>query len=150
ESPPVSNLRLKRLTMALGNLLNRVRLGPLGAKVTVIVLFTVCWLLVVLVRSNVAHGNLTLENSSFAPLARSLQQGDVSGRDFESVFGPGAQFLAWIATGITKTGSSVEAYGMIAFFFCAAGAILIAVMLLVCDRISWQGSAILYAFCFLL
>jgi hypothetical protein len=147
ESPPVSNPRLK---MALGNLLSRVRLGPLGAKVTVIVLFTVCWLLVVLVRSNVPHDNLTLENSSLTALARSLQQDEMSGRDFHSVFGPGTQFLAWIATAITKTGSSLEAYGMVAFFFCAASAILIAVMLLLCDRISWQGSAILYAFCFLL
>ena len=52
-------------------------------------------------------------------LATSLQQGAVSGRDFQSVFGPGTQFLALLATSFTKTGSPVDAYGMIVFFFCA-------------------------------
>src|SRR5262249_22276644 len=118
--------------------------------ITVIVLFTLCWLLVALVRSNLPRDTASLDNSSLMALATSLQQGDLSGRYFQSVFGPGTQFLARIATGITKNGSSFEASAMIGFFFCAVSAILIALMLLVCDRVSWQGSTILYTFCFLL
>ena len=147
QGPPVS---YPTKTRELWNLLKRVHLGPRGAKVTVIVLFTFCWLLVVLVRSTVPRDPAALEGSSLVALATSLQQGDVSGRDFQSVFGPGTQFLAWLATAITKNRSALDAYGMIAFFFCAVSAMLIAVMLLVCDRVSWQDSAIVYTFCFLL
>src|SRR5262245_19870570 len=85
------------------SLLNRVHLSPRAAKLSVIVLFTFCWLLVVLVRSNATRATSTLESSSLVALAKSLQQGAVSGRDFQSTFGPGAQFLAWVATAITKS-----------------------------------------------
>ncbi|PYR87848.1 MAG: hypothetical protein DMG19_09650, partial [Acidobacteria bacterium] len=39
---------------------------------------------------------------------------------------------------------------MITFVFCAASALIAAVMLLICDRISWQQCAIFYAFSLLL
>jgi hypothetical protein len=142
----VSSIQKKDLR----SLLNRVHLGPRGVKVTVILLFTFCWLLVALVRNNVPRHTAALEESSLPGLATSLQQGAVSGRDFQSVLGPGTQFLASAATSSTKTRSPVDAYGMIGFFFCALGAILIAALLLVCDRLSWQDAVILYAFCFLL
>ena len=48
------------------------------------------------------------------------------------------------------TRSALDAYGMITFFFCVATALLAAVMLLICDRISWQQCAIFYAFSILL
>ena len=131
-------------------LLNRFRLGPRGLKIGVIVLFTLCWMLVVLVRSNVPRHTTTLEGSSFIGLVASFQQGSISGRDFQSMFGPGTQYLAWAATATTKTGSALRAYNMIAFVFCALSAFLIAVMLLVCDRLSWQDCAISYGLCFLL
>jgi len=129
--------------------LNRLRLGPRGLKLTVIVLFTICWLLIALARMNVPR-YATLDASSLITLATSLQQGSVSGRDFQSLFGPGTQFLAGAATWITKTGSPIAAYGMIAFLFCSLSAFLIAVMLLICDRLSWQDCAITYALCFLM
>jgi hypothetical protein len=132
------------------SLLNRVRLSPLGAKVAVIAVFTLCWLLVVLVRTSVPRDTTSLEGSSLMALATSLQQGAVSGRDFQSMFGPGAQFLAGLATAFTKTGSPVDAYGMIAFFFCATSAILIAALLLVCAEVTWIESAVVYALCLLL
>jgi hypothetical protein len=132
------------------NLLNRIHFSPRAGKVTVILLFTFCWLCVALVRSNVPRHNVHLEGSSLMGLSTYLQQGGLSGRDFQSRFGPATQFLAWMATSITKTQSSLDAYGMIIFLFCAASASLIAAMLLVCDRVSWQDSAIVYAFCFIL
>jgi hypothetical protein len=131
-------------------LLSRLRLGPRGLKVSVILLFSLCWMLVVLVRSNVPRHTTTLEGSSFIGLATAFKQGSISGRDFQSMFGPNAQVLAWAATSLTKTGSPVHGYNMIAFVFCMLSAILIGVMLLVCDRLSWQDCAISYGLCFLL
>jgi len=132
------------------SLLSRVHLGPREAKLAVILVFTFCWLFVALVRSNAPRQKVALVDSSLMGLATSLQQRAVSGRDFQSVFGPTTQFVAWAATRITKTRSSLDAHGMIVFFFGAVSAILIAGMLLVCNRISWKESAIVYGLCFLL
>ena len=116
------------------------------AKTAVVLVFTVGWLLILLVRSQVANDPAATEGSSLPGLAAALQQGAISGRDFQSMYGPAVQWLAWIATGLTATRSALNAYGMITFFFCAASALLVAVMLLICDRISWQQCAIFYAF----
>src|SRR5262249_54281623 len=131
-------------------LLKRVQLGPRAAKAVVIVVFTFCWLVVALVRSNVPRDTVSLDGSSLMGLARYMQDGAISGRDFQSIFGPITQLLAWVATSLTNTRSPVDANGMIAFFFGSVTAILIGIMLLVCDRVSWQDSVIVYAFCFLL
>src|SRR5207302_5760843 len=121
-------------------------LSERAAKIAVVLVFTVGWLLIVLVRSQVANDPAATEGSSLPGLAAALQQGAISGRDFQSMYGPAVQWLAWIATGLTATRSALNAYGMITFFFCAASALLVAVMLLICDRISWQQCAIFYAF----
>jgi hypothetical protein len=105
---------------------------------------------VALARSSAPRDGAPPEVSSLPGLAKLLQQDDLSGRDFQSIFGPATQFAAWAATAVTKTRSSADAYGMIVFVFCAASAILIALMLLVCNRLTWQDCAILYAFCFFL
>ena len=131
-------------------LLNRVHLSPRAAKMSVIVVFTVCWLVVGLVRSSVPPHGITSEGSSLVGLARYLQDGGMSGRDFQSTFGPGSQLLAWTATSLTKSGAPLDAYGMITFFFCAMSAILIGMFLVLCDRVSWQDSVVVYAFCFML
>src|SRR5436305_6755337 len=52
-----------------------------------------------------------------------------------------------MATMATMTRSALDAYGMINFIFCAASAILLAAMLIICNRISWQQSVIFYLFC---
>ena len=121
-------------------------LAERAAKIAVILVFTVCWLLIVLVRSRVANDPTAGEGSSLPGLARALQQRAISGRDFQSMYGPAAQLLAWIATAVTATRSALDAYGMITFFFCAATALLIAAMLLIGDRFSWQQCAVFYAF----
>jgi hypothetical protein len=131
------------------SLLNRVYFHPGRAKVTVVLLFTICWLSIVLARNHVSDPT-TLESSLLTGLAASLQQGAMSGRDFQSSYGPAAQFLAQKATTATATGSALDAYGMIVFFFCGSTAFVVAAILLLCDRISWQQSAIFYAFSFLL
>jgi len=65
------------------------------AKIAVIVVFTVCWLLIVLVRSRHAANDPTaIEGSSLPGLATALQQRAISGRDFQSMYGPAAQLLA--------------------------------------------------------
>jgi len=121
------------------------------AKIAVIVVFTVGWLLIVLVRSrHLANDPTAIEGSSLPGLATALQQRAISGRDFQSMYGPAAQLLAWIATAATVTRSAFDAYGMITFFFCATTALLAALMLFICDRFSWQPCAIFYAFAILL
>ena len=121
-------------------------LSERAAKIAVVLVFTVGWLLIVLVRSQVANDTAATQGSSLPGLVTALQQGAISGRDFQSMNGPAVQWLAWIATAFTATRSALNAYGMITFFFCAASALLTAVMLLICDRISWQQCAIFYAF----
>ena len=138
--------RLNKAKEELAALLHRIPFGEREAKIAVVFVFTVCWLLIVLIRSQAASDPATLERSSLPGLAAALQQGSISGRDFQSTYGPGAQLLAWIATAVTATRSATDAYGMIAFFFCAASALLAAVMLLICDQISWQQCAVFYAF----
>src|SRR5207237_4390567 len=86
------------------------------------------------------------EGASLIGLAASFQQGGISGRDFESSYGPVMQVLAWLPTAFTATRSPLDAYAMITFFLCASTAMLVAVLLLLCDRISWQRSAIFYGF----
>jgi hypothetical protein len=60
------------------------------------------------------------------------------------MYGPAAQLLGWLATAFTATGSPLDAYGMIVFFFCASTVGLVAGILLLSDRISWQQSAVFY------
>ncbi len=132
--------------LELGKLLQRVRFGQREAKIAVVLIFTICWLSIVLVRSHVLRDPSTPEASSLLGLATALQQGKISGRDFQSTYGPAAQFLAWIATLATPTRSALDGYGMITFVFCAASALIAALLLFICDRISWKQCAIFYSF----
>ena len=79
-------------------------------------------------------------------LATATQHGALSGRDFQSTYGPAAQVLAWMCTTVISTHSPLDALGLMMFAICTASALLIAAMLLLCDRISWLQAAILYAF----
>ena len=137
---------VSRLKKEIGGWRHRIPFAGSVAKIAVVVVFTVCWLLIALVRSHEGSDAAASEGSSLLGLATALQQGAISGRDFQSMYGPAAQLLAWIATAATVTRSALDAYGMITFFFCAASALLAAAMLLICDRISWQECAIFYAF----
>ena len=140
---------LKKLAN-LWSVLQRIPFGPLAAKLVVVVFFTACWLLIALVRSDGPLDPAAMEGSSLMALAASLQQGEISGRDFQSVYGPAAQMAAWGATRLTRTGSALDAYGMILFVFCAATIGLVAVVLLLCNRVSWQQAAVFYVFSFAL
>jgi hypothetical protein len=128
----------------------RLRLGSRGTKLAVILVFTLCWFVVALVRSNNVHGPISSEGSSLIGLASSMRTGAFSGRDFQSMYGVGTQFLAWATTAVMKAPSPIEAYSRMAFVFSAFSALLIAALLQMCDQFSWQDCAILYTFCFLL
>lgn len=125
-------------------------LAEQAAKIAVILLFTVCWLLIVLVRSHEAIDPGANEGRPLSGLATALQQRAISGRDFQSIYGPATQLLAWTATSVTVNRSALGAYGMITFFFCSATALIVAAMLLIGDRFSWQQCAVFYAFAILL
>src|SRR5437762_4451052 len=130
--------------------LNRVKFTPQAIKCGVVLLFTVLWLVVALVRSTAPRDAESLETSSLMALARLLQENFISGRDFQSVFGPGMQFLVAIATSLTNAPTPLDTHAMIAFFLAAGTAILIGITLLLCDQFSWQESAIAYGLCFFL
>jgi hypothetical protein len=117
-----------------------------AAKVIVVVVFTLCSLLIVLVRNQAPGDPATLESSSLVGLAKAMQQGAISGRDFQSIYGPATQALAWMCTKVTLTRSALDAFGLITFAFCAASGLLIGGMLLLCDRISWRQAAAFYGF----
>jgi hypothetical protein len=125
-------------------LLNRFRLTPRGIKIAVVLTFSLCWLSIVLVRSHAPRDPAVLEGSSLMGLVASFQQGAISGRDFQSTYGPVMQFVASLATEVTATNSPLDAYGMIVFFLCASTAILVAIVLLLSGQISWQQSAVFY------
>jgi hypothetical protein len=129
-----------------GNYLSGTHSGSRGLKLGVVLGFTLCWLLIVLVRSQTPRDPASLEGASLVGLATAMQNGALSGRDFQSTYGPAAQVLAWMCTTVTWTQSPLDALGLMIFAFCAASAALIAAMLLLCDRISWLQAAVLYAF----
>src|SRR5262245_8283048 len=149
QYPRSSTVDHKDRKSSLQNRLKSFRLGPQAARFVVVLLFTLCWLLVALVRSSAPSNTPALDSSSLIGLSTLLHQDAVSGRDFQSVLGPGAQFMAWVATSLTKTGMPVDAYRMMAFWFITTSAVLLGAMLLLC-RLSWKDCAIVYAFCFLL
>ena len=129
-----------------GNYFAEMKFGSQGLKVAVVLVFTVCWLLIILARSQAPRDPASLEGSSLVGLATAMQQGELSGRDFQSMYGPGAQALAWICTTVTSSRSPLDALGLMVFAFCAASAVLMAAVLLLCDRVSWQQAAVFYGF----
>jgi hypothetical protein len=128
----------------LRNYLAGMRFGSQGLKVAVIVAFTVCWLLIILARSQTPRDPASLEGSSLVGLAAAMQQGALSGRDFQSMYGPAAQTLAWISTSVMYSRSPLDGLGLMVFAFCAASAVLMAAALFLCDRVSWQHAAVFY------
>src|SRR5437867_9034577 len=127
-------------------LLARIPITDGVTKIVAVVTFSSLWLLLLLVRSHVSPDPKDLVTTSFVGLAALLQQGAVSGRDFLSNYGLAAQIWAWVATMLTTTKSALNAYAMISFFFGMASAVLIAAVLLICDRISWRECGIVYLF----
>jgi hypothetical protein len=150
QYPRTSTIDHKDKQVSLKSRLKSFRLGPQAARVVVVLLFTVCWLFVALVRSSDPSNTPALDSSSLIGLSTLLQQAAVSGRDFQSALGPGTQFMAWFATSLTRTEMPADAHRMMAFWFAVASAVLVAAMLLLCKRLSWKDCAIVYAFCFLL
>lgn len=146
DTEKIRGLDRARSLIEFRNLQNRFHLGARAAKIAVIFGFTVCWLLIILVRTQPSRNPAVFDGSSLMGLAASLQQGAISGRDFQSMYGPAAQFLAGIATSVTATQSALGASGMMVLFFCAASALLMAATLLICDRLSWQQCATFYTF----
>jgi hypothetical protein len=123
-----------------------MQFGAMAAKVAVVAVFTLCSLLIVLVRSQAPGDPAALESSSLVGLAKAMQQGAISGRDFQSTYGPATQALAWMCTKVTSTRSALDSFGLITFVFCATSVLLIGAMLLLCDRISGLQAAAFYAF----
>ncbi len=128
------------------NNLSGTQFGSRRLKIGVVLVFTLCWLLIVLARSQTPRDSASLEGASLVGLANAMQHGALSGRDFQSMYGPAAQVLAWMCTTVISTHSPLDGPGLIFFALCAASAVLIAAMLLLCDGISWQQAAALYAF----
>ena len=115
------------------NYFAEIKFGSQQLKVAVVLVFTVCWLLIILARSQAPRDPASFEGASLVGLATAMQQGELSGRDFQSMYGPAAQVLAWT---VTSRQSPLDALGLMVFAFCAASAVLMAAVLLLCDRVS--------------
>ncbi|PYS51397.1 MAG: hypothetical protein DMG13_18625 [Acidobacteria bacterium] len=141
-----SSSGIKNVQRSVRALLARIPFTDRTAKVLAVGTFSLLWLLVILVRSHISPDPKDLVTSSLMGLAALLQQGAVSGRDFLSTYGLAAQIWAWTATMLTTTKSALNAYAMIGLFFGLATAVLVAAVLLICDRISWKECTIVYVF----
>jgi hypothetical protein len=130
----------------LRNRVRQMQFDAWAAKVIVVVVFSLCSLLIALVRNQSPADPGTLESSSLVGLAKTMQQGAISGRDFQSVYGPATQALAWVCTKVTLTRSALDAFGLMTFVFCAVSILLMGGMLLLCDRITWRQAATFYGF----
>jgi hypothetical protein len=117
-----------------------------GLKIGVVLVFTLCWLLILLARSYSPLDPASLEGGSLVGLATAMQHGALSGRDFQATYGPAVQVLASMCTSVVSIHSPLDALGLMIFALSAASAVLIAAMLLLCDRILWHHAAVLYAF----
>ena len=145
EQKTKTSPRISRLE-ELRSRVRQMQFDAWAAKVIVVVVFTLCSLLIVLVRNQAPGDPAALEKSSLVGLARAMQQGAISGRDFQSIYGPATQVLAWLCTKVTLTRSALDAFGLMTFAFCAASVLLIGGMLLLCDRITWRQAAAFYGF----
>lgn len=139
-SPRISKMEELR------NRVQQMQFNAWAAKVVVVLVFSLCSLLIALVRSQSPGDPASLEHSSLVSLAKAMQQGAISGRDFQSTYGPAAQALAWLCTKVTLTRSALDAFGLMTFSFSAVSLVLIGGMLLLCDRISWRQAAAFYGF----
>jgi hypothetical protein len=119
-------------------------------KIAVVLVFTLCWLLIVLARSQAPQDPASFEGSSLVGLAAAMQQGALSGRDFQSMYGPAAQALAWACATVTSSGSPLDALDLMVFAFCALSVVIMAAALLLCDRLSWRHATVFFSFSILL
>ena len=115
-------------------------------KISVVFVFTLCWLITVTIRGPFMGGDTSLDGSWLLGLATQFQQGALSGRDFHFTYGIVAQIIAWLATSLTVSKSALDAYALLTVFFCGASALLVASVLLLYDQITWKQVAILYFF----
>jgi hypothetical protein len=99
-------------------------------KFGLVLVFTACWFLSIVVRSRFTGGETALDASWLMGLATSLQQGLISGRDFHFPYGPAAQIVAWIATILTFSRSAFDAYRMIYLAFATLTALTVAAIVL--------------------
>src|SRR5262249_33833184 len=102
-SVPTLQKKIKALTVSkfpkidFPSLLHRIPFGPQQGKIAVVSIFSLCWLSIVLVRSQVARDPAALNASSLLGLATALQQGAISCLDFQRIFGAEETIVAWVA-----------------------------------------------------
>jgi len=117
---------------------------PNAAKIVVVFIFTVLWLLVDLVRAQPGPPEIKLDDSIFMANAALFQQDAVSGRDFHFTYGPLYQLFLYSATHLTATHSPFDSYPWMLFMCHAASAVLISIIVLLIDQLDWRDAMLLY------
>lgn len=84
----------------------------------------------------------TLDHSWIIGLAATLQEGQVSGRDFFYTYGVLAQVLAWLGTWLNKGQSAVDGFFAVLLCFQSAGIILFGLVLWLIKRVDWKQVAL--------
>jgi hypothetical protein len=121
------------------------------AKLLVIVVFSAVLLALALMNAPGIPQDMAPEDlhvSWITSLAATLQQGQVSGRDFNYTYGPLSQALAYLAVTLTRSNSALAGFPSIVVAFRAAGILLLGLILTTVWRVGAAQSALIYA-CFL-
>ena len=80
----------------------------------------------------------TLDHSWIVGLAASLQQGQISGRDFFFTYGVLSQVLARMGMMLNAGGSAIDGFFAIALVFRASSFVLLGIVLLLIEQINWK------------
>lgn len=112
-------------------------------KLIVIAVFSFVWFLVALGR--IARPVvLRLDVDCVMGLAATLQQGNISGRDFHYTYGPVAQLLAWAGTSLHQSGSAFDGFGLAILVWYATAALLFGCIILAIPGLRPLDCALLY------
>jgi hypothetical protein len=115
-------------------------------KLAVVLIFAAFWLVVGIVRAPEvpAASSMGVDEPWTMGLAAALQQGQVSGRDFNFTYGPLAQLLAALAIPLTSSRSAISAFPFILLLFWIASIVLFSTIVLLLDRVNWKHAFLIF------
>ncbi len=118
-----------------------IRTSPKIAKAIAVAGCCLALFAVTVARSSVAasvfKGN-TLDHSWIIALAATLQQGQISGRDYFYTYGVLAQIIAWLGTWLSGGNSALDSFFSILLSFQSATIILFGVLLALIRQVNWK------------
>ena len=115
--------------------------SPLGLKVLSIVVCSLLLFFVTVLRSPSTAEEFmlnTLDHSWIISLAHSLQDGQVSGRDFQYTYGVAAQVLARLAVALNPSDSALYGFFSILLVYRSATLVFLGLALALIKQVNWK------------